>query len=196
MPVSLTFDDGPEPGWTAAVLDALAEAGARATFFVLAAKAAREPGLVARTLAEGHEVQLHGDRHLRHTEHDRATIERDTDSALRRLDLLGVRPTLWRLPWGRAASWTPAVARERDLRIVGWDADTHDWRGDTSAAMLAAVDRELRDGCIVLAHDGLGPGAARDGCGETVALVGALARRAAERGLACVPVSENDTVTA
>jgi peptidoglycan/xylan/chitin deacetylase (PgdA/CDA1 family) len=86
---SLTFDDGPEPRWTAEVLDALASAGARATFFVLAAKAVREPGLVERTLAEGHEVLLHGNRHLRHTEHDRATIEGDTDAALARLDLLG-----------------------------------------------------------------------------------------------------------
>jgi peptidoglycan-N-acetylglucosamine deacetylase len=196
MPVSLTFDDGPEPVWTAAVLDALAAAGARATFFVLAAKAAREPELVARTLAEGHEVGLHGDRHLRHTEHDRATIERDTDAALTRLDLLGVRPALWRLPWGRAAAWTPEVARERGLRIVGWDADTHDWRGDPARAMLDAIAGELRDGCVVLAHDGLGPGATRDGCTQTVALVGAVATLARERGLACVPVRENAAVAA
>ena len=127
--------------------------------------------------------QLHGNRHLRHTEHDRDTIERDTDAALARLDVLGVRPSLWRLPWGRAASWTPAIAADRGLRIVGWDADTHDWRGDSAATMLAAVAGELRDGCIVLAHDGLGPGALRDGCAETVALVGDLARLAGERGL-------------
>jgi peptidoglycan/xylan/chitin deacetylase (PgdA/CDA1 family) len=191
---SLTFDDGPEPRWTAAVLDALASAGARATFFVLAAKAVCEPGLVERTLAEGHEVQLHGNRHLRHTDHDRATIEGDTDAALARLDLLGVRPTLWRLPWGREASWSPAIAGDRGLRIVGWDADTHDWRGDSAATMLDAVVGDLRDGCIVLAHDGLGPGARRDGCAETVALVGDLARLADERGLTWVPVGENGAV--
>ena len=195
MAVSLTFDDGPEPYWTDAVLDALADAGVRATFFVLGAKAARNPGLVARTLEEGHEVQLHGQRHLRHTEHDRDTIERDTDAALHRLDLLGVQPTLWRLPWGRAAAWTSAIASDRGLRIVGWDADTHDWRGDSAPVMLAAVAGDVRDGRIVLAHDGLGPGALRDGCGETVALVGALAWLAGERGLSCVPVGENRTVT-
>ena len=194
MEVSLTFDDGPQPRWTAEVLDALADAGARATFFVLATKAVREPGLVRLTLAEGHEVQLHGNHHLRHTEHDRETIERDTDAALARLDVLGVRPSLWRLPWGRAASWTPEIAADRGLQIVGWDADTHDWRGDTAAAMLDAVAGDLHDGCIVLAHDGLGPGALRDGCAETVALVGDLAHLAGERGLACVPVGENGAV--
>jgi hypothetical protein len=60
--------------------------------------------------------------------------------------------------------------------------------------MVDAVAGDLRDGCIVLAHDGLGPGALRDGCAETVALVGELARLAGERGLACVPVGENGAV--
>ena len=140
MPVSLTFDDGPEPRWTAAVLDALGAAGARATFFVLAAKAAR---------AAGRSSPGRSPRATRCSCTATATCATPSTTArrssrtptrpLRRLDLLGVRPTLWRLPWGRAASWTPAIARERGLRIVGWDADTHDWRGDSAAAMLAAV---------------------------------------------------------
>jgi peptidoglycan/xylan/chitin deacetylase (PgdA/CDA1 family) len=193
---SLTLDDGPEDRWTDAVLDALADAGARATFFVLGEKAARRPGLVGRTLAEGHEIGLHGDRHLRHTEHGRDEVERDTDAALARLEALGVRPSLWRLPWGKAAPWSAELAAERGLRIVGWDADTHDWRGDSAEAMLAAVAPALRPGCVVLAHDGLGPGARRDGCEETTALIGPLVVAARERGLACLPVGENPDVTA
>jgi peptidoglycan/xylan/chitin deacetylase (PgdA/CDA1 family) len=191
MAISLTFDDGPQARWTAAVLDALDAAGARATFFVLGEKAEREPGLIARTLEEGHEIGLHGDRHLRHTDHERHVIAQDPDAALARLDALGVRPALWRLPWGRAAAWSGDLARERGLRVVGWDADTHDWRGDAAAAMLAAIEPDLRDGCIVLAHDGLGPGALRDGCEETVALVGRLTALCARRDLVCVPVGEN-----
>jgi peptidoglycan-N-acetylglucosamine deacetylase len=173
--IHLTFDDGPEPVWTAAVLDALARTGARATFFVLGERAERMPALLERTLAEGHVVGVHGDRHLRHTEHTRAAIERDTDRALACLAALGVTPTLWRLPWGRAAAWTGELASARGLRIVGWDADTHDWRGDRAAEMVAAVAPHLGDGCVVLAHDGLGPGALRDDCAETVAFVDALA---------------------
>ena len=69
MPFSLTFDDGPDPVWTPAVLDALARAGARATFFVLGEAAERHPGLVHRVLAEGHAVEVHGHAHLRHPEH-------------------------------------------------------------------------------------------------------------------------------
>jgi peptidoglycan/xylan/chitin deacetylase (PgdA/CDA1 family) len=196
MPVSLTFDDGPEPRWTAAVLDALADAGARATFFLLGEKAAAQPALVARTVREGHEIGLHGHRHLRHTQHSREEVARDTDEALAALAELGVRPSLWRLPWGAEAPFSAALAAERGLRIVGWDADTHDWRGDPAPEMLAAVAPDLRDGCVVLAHDGLGPGATRVGCGETVALVGAVAWLAQERGLRLVPVGENAAVAA
>jgi hypothetical protein len=64
--VALTFDDGPNPVWTPRVLDALAEAGARATFFVLAPAADKHPQLLRRAEQEGHEVGLHCERHVRH----------------------------------------------------------------------------------------------------------------------------------
>ena len=61
--VALTFDDGPHPEYTPRLLDALRAAGARATFFVIAEHALQYPEIVERMLAEGHEVQVHGDRH-------------------------------------------------------------------------------------------------------------------------------------
>ncbi|HEY6526156.1 MAG TPA: polysaccharide deacetylase family protein, partial [Solirubrobacteraceae bacterium] len=61
--VALTFDDGPHPEGTPAVLEALAAAGARATFFVIGEQVQRRPELVRRILTEGHVVALHGYRH-------------------------------------------------------------------------------------------------------------------------------------
>ena len=101
--VALTFDDGPDPVWTPRVLEALEAAGVRATFFVIAPRAAEHPELVEATLAAGHEVELHCHRHLRHTETPRTEIERDTDAALAALGCLGVRPQRWRVPWGMEA---------------------------------------------------------------------------------------------
>jgi hypothetical protein len=193
---TLTFDDGPDATWTPRVLNALEAAGARATFFVLTERAAAQPALVERMRAAGHEVQLHGDAHLRHPDHDRETVLRDTETALERLRALGLQPTLWRLPWGRPAPWTAALAREYGLQIVAWDADTHDWRGDDAGTMLAAVMPQLSDGCVVLAHDGLGPGARRAGCAQTVDLIGPLVAEARDRGLACRPLSENPVALA
>lgn len=57
--VALTVDDGPHPATTPALLDVLAEAGARATFFLIGEHAERHPGLVRRIAAEGHELGNH-----------------------------------------------------------------------------------------------------------------------------------------
>lgn len=181
--LALTFDDGPDPEWTPRLLDALAAAGARATFFPIAPRAAAHPELVTRIVAEGHAIGLHCDEHVRHSQRDAAWGAADTARALSRLGALGVRPTLWRTPWGDTAPWTEAVAAAHGLRVVGWTVDTHDWRGDSALAMLAATRSLLRPGAIVLAHDGIGPGARRRDARETVAFVALAAELATDRRL-------------
>jgi peptidoglycan/xylan/chitin deacetylase (PgdA/CDA1 family) len=165
------------------VLDALRAADARATFFVLGPRAAAHPELIARTLKEGHAVGVHAYEHVRHTDLDGEAGAADLDHALTVLRRVGVQPEIWRTPWGVEAQWTRPTAAARGLRVVGWSADTHDWRGDTADAMLAAVGPDVQDGAIVLAHDGLGPGATRDGCAETVALIEPLVALGRARGL-------------
>jgi peptidoglycan-N-acetylglucosamine deacetylase len=166
--VELTFDDGPDPVWTPAILAALSGASLRATFFVIAQRAAAHPQLVAAIRAAGHAVELHCNEHLRHTEVDRPAIEEDTRRAIATLARLGIRPRRWRTPWGAQAPWTEEIAAEHELELCAWDVDSHDWRGDGAEQMLAAVGPELRAGAVVLLHDGLGPGARRRGCEETV----------------------------
>jgi peptidoglycan/xylan/chitin deacetylase (PgdA/CDA1 family) len=166
--LALTFDDGPDPRCTGDLLDLLGAAGARATFFPIARRAEAEPELVTRMLAEGHTVGLHCDEHVRHGERDRGWCARDTDTALQRLRRIGARPRLWRTPWGELASWTRDVAAARRLRLVGWSVDTHDWRGDTATDMFASTRADLRPGAVVLAHDGIGPGARRSDARATL----------------------------
>ena len=120
---------------------------------------------------------------MRHTERDEGWLRHDTVTALARLATLGVRPHLWRPPWGVSAPWTARVASLHGLRLVRWSADTHDWRGDAAAAMLERIRDGIVPGAIVLAHDGLGPGALRDGCAQTVELIAQVAALADERGL-------------
>ncbi len=182
--IALTFDDGPDAEWTPRLLDALGRAGARATFFPIAGRAAAQPQLMARILAEGHAVGLHCDAHVRHSVRDAGWGRADTGRALQRLRTVGVRPRLWGTPWGVEAPWTGAVAREHGLRIVGWTADRHDWRGDTAPEMFDAVRDGLAPGAIVLAHDGIGPGARRADARETIGFVALVARYARTLGLA------------
>jgi peptidoglycan-N-acetylglucosamine deacetylase len=182
--VELTFDDGPDPVWTPAVLAALSGSSLRATFFVIAPRAAAHPELLAAIRAGGHAIELHCHEHVRHTDVDRAAIEDDTERALATLARLGVHPRRWRTPFGAQAPWTEEIAATHDLELCGWDVDSHDWRGDAAEAMLAAVGPELHPGAVVLLHDGLGPGAQRRGCEETVRFTRMIAAES-EAGALC-----------
>jgi peptidoglycan/xylan/chitin deacetylase (PgdA/CDA1 family) len=185
--IALTFDDGPDPVWTPLVLDALAKARARATFFVVAPLARRHPSLLARMREEGHDATIHCTEHIRHDAMTPDEIEADLESGLPAL----VGPVrLWRTPWGVVTPATEGVARKHGLTLVGWTADTQDWRGGGPAEMLDRVEADLVSGAIVLMHDGVGPGARRNGCAETAALVGPLVSLARLRGLEPVPLDD------
>lgn len=187
--LAITFDDGPDERWTPAILGRLARHRARATFFVVAPRAGARPDLVRSILEHGHAVGLHCDVHVRHSDRDRRWLEADTERALKRLRRLGVFPSLWRAPWGDTAPWSAAIADRHGLRLIGWSVDTHDWRGDSAAEMFKATHRRLVPGAIVLAHDGIGPGARRDGAAETVAYIDLIARHAAAHDLALEALS-------
>ncbi len=179
--LALTFDDGPDPRGTPCVLGALARAKVRATFFVLGERLVEHPELLGEVLAGGHAVEVHGFGHLRHPDHTRAEVAADLDRALEALAAHGVAPAWWRVPWGYLAGFTAEVARERGLRLAGWDLDTHDWRGDGPEAMLRGLT--LRRGGVVLAHDGIGAGARRESAAATAELVGPLVGAARAQGL-------------
>jgi len=175
--VALTFDDGPDPRGTPEVLEALARARALATFFVLGERVELEPALLGRVLEGGHDVQVHGYAHLRHGEHSREIVEADLVRALDALRTHGVEPTLWRLPYGEPAAFSDQIAARHDLTIVRWTADSGDWRGDDVATMLAALEPELREGAVVLMHDGASSARA------TPALIEPLVRAIRAKGL-------------
>ena len=184
---ALTFDDGPDPAWTPRILAALDRARARATSFVIAPLAVEHQNIVAAAREAGHEVQFHCTEHARHTRRSRREVEDDTREGLEMLRSLGVEPRLWRPPWGVLAPWTQELGDDFGLRLAHWSADTHDWRGDPAPEMLRRVEPLLGPGSVVLMHDGLGPGARRSGCDETVALVDPLVARL--RGMGCEPAT-------
>jgi peptidoglycan/xylan/chitin deacetylase (PgdA/CDA1 family) len=187
--LSLTFDDGPDERSTRLVLEALDRAGVHATFFLVGERVLETPTTARAILAAGHEVQLHCHRHVRHTELSEREITEDAGMALAALAGTGARPTHWRTPWGVQTEATERVAEVLGLALVGWTIDTHDWRGDSAATMLAAATRGFADGGVVLMHDALGPGALRRDCASTVELVGGLVAAARASDLAVGPLS-------
>lgn len=178
----LTLDDGPDPVWTPRMLDELARVEVSASFFPIGERVAELPMLVRELVDGGHEVGLHCQSHIRHSDLTEAEIEADTRAALGVLERVDVRPTRWRAPWGVSTPASERVAKRHGLELVGWTIDTHDWRGDTASAMLERAADELGDASIVLMHDGLGPGARRAGCEATAALIAPLVTLARSRG--------------
>ena len=178
--IALTFDDGPDPAWTPLVLDALTFARARATFFVVAPRARHHPYLLARMREDGHDVGFHCTEHVRHGDMTPEEIEADVESGIA---ALAGPARLWRTPWGVVTPATEDVARKRGLTLVGWTADTEDWRGGTPDEMLGRVEEKLGPQAVVLMHDGIGPGARRDSCAMTVDAIVPLVSLARSRGL-------------
>lgn len=166
------------------MLEELERCRARGTFFVLGERVEATPAVVRAAVEAGHEVQLHGYRHLRHSQLTEEEIELDTRDALDALAQVGLRPTRWRTPWGITTPASERVAARHGLTLVHWTIDTHDWRGDPALAMLARARRQLAPGALVLMHDGLGPGAMRSGCQNTVELLAPLIAAARARCLA------------
>jgi len=185
--IALTFDDGPDPEWTPLVLDALASVRVRATFFVVAPRARRYPGLLARMREEGHEVGFHCTEHVRHEAMRPEEIDADVRSGL---SALPDPARLWRTPWGVVTRATRDAARRHGLTLVGWTADTEDWRGSNPYEMFHRIEEKLLPQAVVLMHDGIGPGAMREDCAMTVNLIAPLIYGARSRGLEPVPVHE------
>jgi peptidoglycan/xylan/chitin deacetylase (PgdA/CDA1 family) len=152
--IALTFDDGPDPHGTPAVLETLAGLGWRATFFLLGSQVRRHPEIARLVVDAGHEVAVHGTVHRNHLIRTPAGIRRDLRLAVREIgDVTGVRPRWFRPPYGILTTGTLWAARELDLTPVLWTAWGKDWRAGPAVQVTAEVMRTLGDGGTVLLHD-------------------------------------------
>lgn len=153
--VLLTFDDGPDATWTPRCLDVLAGANARATFFMIGAYARGHPQLVRRIASEGHTIGNHTLTHAHPwmINARRATAEvRDGAAAI--AEVTGVAPTLFRPPHGACRRSMLDAAREQGEQLVLWDLSAVDWGWLGSAPRIAKRLGRVRQGDIVLMHDG------------------------------------------
>jgi peptidoglycan-N-acetylglucosamine deacetylase len=160
--VVLTFDDGPRPGTTSAVLDALRRECVRATFFLVGRNAAEHPELARRELAEGHTVAHHSFRHplLDRLTPQAAEAEIDRGFAAVDMALYGHGTELPHTPFFRFPGFaaTPSLLNRlaaRHIVVFGADLWAGDWRAMSPNRELDQVLRRLRAARsgIVLFHD-------------------------------------------
>ena len=153
--VALTFDDGPHPEGTPGVLDVLARAGARATFFVIGEQVVQRPSLVAEIAAAGHTVALHGFGHRLQPRLSASQVRDDIARGIATIeDAIGARPVLHRPPYGVYSPAGLAAARDAGLRPLLWSRWGKDWRKFTTPERI--TDRAMRGvlaGDVILLHD-------------------------------------------
>lgn len=187
--LSLTFDDGPDPKFTPLLLDMLAAAGQRATFFVVGERLARHPDLARRMVEEGHELGCHSMQHRWHMalwspRHIAADLERCV--ALIR-EHTGVAPTLFRPPVAVLSPRIAAGARLAELTLVGYSVRS----GDGSPVVpprvvLGRLRAGLQDGAVLLMHDSRVAGKAP----ASLEVLPQLLQTMAAAGLRSVPLGE------
>ena len=162
--IALTFDDGPDPTYTPAILDILKKAQVPATFFLVGANAELNPDLVRRTVDEGHEIGSHSFTHPNLSVVSPQQFDLELSSTQRLLESLTGRSTLlFRPPFAEDVEpATPEqaapVARAGELGYytVGMGIDPLDWQpGKTAQHIVDSTLGQLhnQEGQIILLHD-------------------------------------------
>jgi peptidoglycan-N-acetylglucosamine deacetylase len=162
--IALTFDDGPDPRWTPKILEILQRHGAVATFCMVSKNAAGHEALVKQVVDAG----------MRLCDHSRTHDEQLPDRDPARIDdeVVGAQSTLsaaaggtsvewFRAPGGNWSAEVATLSAEHGMQPLSWNVDPRDWERPGAAAIVAAVQQQIRqqapDGPIVLLHDGGGP---------------------------------------
>ena len=144
----LTFDDGPDPVSTPAILDILQAHEIHATFFCTGSKVLASPGLFARVASEGHTIGNHGFSHLNGLT---TSIRAYCSDILRGRDI--TCSNLFRPPYGRLRVRQYRIL-ERSMRIVFWDLMPYDFdRKLTADQSYSILLRRIRSGSVIVLHD-------------------------------------------
>lgn len=197
--IALTFDDGPDPQWTPAILDILKKENVPATFFIIGKNGQSYPELVRRIVNEGHELGNHTFTHPNLGELPRPLVDLELNATQRLIESLTGRSTvLFRPPYfgdaeaDKPEEVEPAIRAEQlGYIMVGLRIDPSDWKTPVSAAEIIqrTTERTLDTnpetrGQVVLLHDSGGDRSA------TVAALPGLIHELRARGMRFVPVSE------
>jgi len=184
---ALTFDDAPDAEFTPQVLDALKQAGVKATFFVVGNRIEAHPDIMARIVREGHEIGNHSYSHPNLPKLSDARFRSQiirTDRIIERHT--GAAPALVRPPYGNIDEDQIRWLASKDKRVIGWNVDSLDWKGLNADQVCINVLGHIVPGSIILQHSGGGKGEDLSG---TVAAIPRIVRALRRDGVEFVTVS-------
>lgn len=154
--IALTFDDGPSEKSTGAILDLLAKYKIRATFFVVGVNVCKNPELLRREVAEGHEVGNHTFTHPHLKKLNQTALEGELQQTADAVYAIsGKQISLFRPPEGYQSDAIESATQSMGYRQVLWTIDTKDWAHNSCANIVNAVEKNAQDGSIILMHDSI-----------------------------------------
>ena len=193
--VALTFDDGPDPASTPAVLDVLDAFGLAATFFMIGRNAVEHRELVAEVIGRGHQVANHTRDHLWLDRQQPAVVRQQIIAGARCLTGVGAPSNrLFRPPHGWTSDVVARTTRREGLRSIFWsDCLEHHLALGGPSYSAAAMAARAQPGSILLCHDGGhldGPHPQSIDRSATVAALPLMLDAVLAKGLRFVTVSE------
>jgi peptidoglycan/xylan/chitin deacetylase (PgdA/CDA1 family) len=153
--VGLTYDDGPNPSSTSALLNALNQGGAKATFFIWGAHAQQYPSLLQQEASAGMWIGNHTWDHPHLTQLDSGSVTNEISQTQNIIQqTIGQKPTLFRPPYGETNSTVQSIEKQQGMQAeVIWSHDSQDWNG-ASTSQIVQTASTMTNGSIILMHDG------------------------------------------
>jgi len=153
--LALTYDDGPNDPDTWRTLEVLERHAVKATFFLIGQFVQQKPEIARALVAAGHAIGNHTWSHPNLIFTPKAEVRRQLELGRQAiLDATGMKPTLFRPPFGGRRPATLRTARDLGLVPVMWNVTCYDWKAKSAEKIVARAERQIRGGDVILLHDG------------------------------------------
>lgn len=180
--VSLSFDAAWGNEDTQQLIDILAEHNIKATFFVVGDWVDKYPESVKALHDAGHEVMNHSNTHPHFTQLSPAQMAAEVKACADKIEAItGVRPTLFRPPYGDYNDAVVSTMRNEGFYTIQWDVDSLDWKNPGTDAIVKRVLDKTKSGSIILFHNA---------AEQTPAALPTIIDGLLSRGFTFAPVSE------
>lgn len=151
---ALTFDAAWGAEDTDKLIEILGKYDAKATFFVVGDWVKKFPEEVKRLHDAGHDVMNHSDTHKYMTKLDNASLIAEVENCSDKIEkVTGVRPTLFRAPYGDYDSRVVAKLLEKGYFTIQWDVDSLDWKDLSAQDIFTRVTDKTKNGSVILFHN-------------------------------------------
>ncbi len=152
--IALTFDDGPCPGVTDVILNALQKRNIKATFFMIGRRVQSAPSLGREVVSAGHEIGNHTQNHIPLSRYNAQRVYAEIAQCQDIIEnQLRFSPRWFRPPYGAFRRNQGPIALSRQLGIAYWNVDPQDWRRPGVDKIVSIVTNQTRPGAIILLHD-------------------------------------------